>query len=127
MWWTWFFAIGALLSALSVGVGAFGAHALKGRLSIEDLAIFDTASRYLTTQSLGLIGIALCMARLESLPLKISATAILVGTIIFCGTLFALVATGLRWWGAVTPIGGVLLIIGWITAAYACLKVSLQQ
>lgn len=125
MWALWF-SVGAMLSAAGIATGAFGAHALKSRLTPEDLAIFDTASRYLGTQSLGLIGISLCMARLESLTLKYSALAIFLGILIFSGSLFALVGTGIRWLGAITPIGGTLMIIGWLLAAFACARANLS-
>jgi uncharacterized membrane protein YgdD (TMEM256/DUF423 family) len=124
--WTWWFSGGAILSAVGIAVGAFGAHALKGRLTPEDAVIFDTASRYLSIQSIGLIGISLCMARMESLALKIAAASLFSGMIIFSGTLFALVATGMRWLGAITPIGGTLMILGWLFAAYAAAKASLN-
>ena len=65
--WTWWLAVGSTLSAVAIGIGAFGAHAIKGKISVEDTAIFVTASRYLTTQSLGIILVALCMSRLDSI------------------------------------------------------------
>jgi uncharacterized membrane protein YgdD (TMEM256/DUF423 family) len=122
--WTWWFSAGSLLSALGIAAGAFGAHAMKSRLTPEDLAIFDTASRYLGMQSMGLIGISLCMARLESATLKYAAAALLIGIIIFSGSLYALVGTGIRWLGAITPIGGAMMILAWILAAFACTKAT---
>lgn len=124
--WTWWFSAGSILSAAGIAAGAFGAHGLKGRLTPEDLDIFDTASRYLGAQSLGLIAISLCMSRLESSILKYAAMALLAGTLIFSGTLYALVATGMRWLGAITPIGGILMIVGWLLAAFACARANLQ-
>lgn len=122
--WTWWFSAGSLLSALGIAAGAFGAHAMKSRLTPEDLSIFDTASRYLGMQSMGLIGISLCMARLESATLKYAAAALLIGIIIFSGSLYALVGTGIRWLGAITPIGGAMMILAWILAAFACTKAT---
>ncbi len=124
--WTWWFSCGSLLSAVGIGLGAFGAHALKGRLTPEDSAIFETASRYLSTQSIGLIVISLCMSRMESAALKIAAAAIFIGILIFSGTLFGIVGTGIRWLGAITPIGGTLMIVGWLLAAYAAAKANLN-
>ncbi len=120
--WTWFIALGSLLSAAAIGAGAFGAHALKGKLTPEDAAIYETASKYLTTQSLGIIIIALFMTRIDSAALKIAAFAISIGAIIFSGSLFALVATGHRWLGAITPIGGVLLILAWLLTGWAAIS-----
>ncbi len=122
--WTWWFSAGSILSALGIAAGAFGAHAMKSRLTPEDLAIFDTASRYLGMQSMGLIGISLCMARLESATLRYAAAALLIGIIIFSGSLYALVGTGIRWLGAITPIGGAMMILAWILAAFACTKAT---
>lgn len=122
--WTWWFAAGSFLSAIGIGGGAFGAHALKGRLTPEDMAIFDTASRYLSIQSIGLIGIALLMTRIDSLALKISAVAMFLGILIFSGTLFLLVGTGVRWLGAITPIGGTLMIIAWLMAGWAAISAN---
>lgn len=125
--WTLWFAVGALFSATGIGAGAFGAHALKGQLTPEDMAIFDTASRYLSIQSIGLIGIALLMSRIDNGALKIAALAMTLGILIFSGSLFALVATGTRWLGAITPIGGVLMIVAWILAAWAAMSTHWSQ
>jgi uncharacterized membrane protein YgdD (TMEM256/DUF423 family) len=125
--WTIFFAAGSFLSAISVALGAFGAHALKGRLTIEDAAIYETASRYLTTQSLGLLALALLMSRLDHTGLKVGAIALMLGAVIFSGSLYLLVFTGVRSFGAVTPIGGALLITGWMLASWAALSTIWQS
>jgi uncharacterized membrane protein YgdD (TMEM256/DUF423 family) len=122
--WTWWFAAGSILSAVGIGAGAFGAHALKGKLSPEDLVIFDTASRYLSMQSIGLLAIALLMSRIDSTSLKISAFAMIFGILIFSGSLFALIGTGQRWLGAITPIGGSLMIVAWLMAAWAAISAN---
>lgn len=120
--WTWWLAVGSTLSAISIGIGAFGAHALKGRLTPDDTAIFETASKYLTSQSLGVIVVALCMSRLDSIALKIAAYAMTFGILIFSGSLYAIIGTGLRGLGAITPIGGVLLIAAWLLVAFAAIS-----
>jgi uncharacterized membrane protein YgdD (TMEM256/DUF423 family) len=120
--WTWWLAVGSTLSAVAVGVGAFGAHALKGKLSVEDTAIFDTASKYLTTQSLGIILVALCMSRLDSTSLSIAACCMSIGVVVFSGSLYALIWTGNRGLGAITPIGGVLLLVAWLLVAFAAVS-----
>jgi uncharacterized membrane protein YgdD (TMEM256/DUF423 family) len=120
--WTWWFAAGSILSALSIGIGAFGAHALKGRLTPDDQAIFETATKYLTSQSMGLILLALLMSRLDGVTLKIAAVAMTFGILIFSGSLYGIIWSGMRWLGALTPIGGVLLIAAWLLAAWAAMS-----
>jgi uncharacterized membrane protein YgdD (TMEM256/DUF423 family) len=120
--WTWWLAVGSTLSAVAIGIGAFGAHALKGKLSTDDAAIFETASKYLTTQSLGIILVSLCLSRLDSLPLKLAACSMTFGVLLFSGSLYALIWTGMRGLGAITPIGGVLLIVAWLLVAFAAIS-----
>ena len=110
-------ATGALLVALGVALGAFGAHALDGRLSEARLATFETAVRYQTYQALGLILLAL-------LPRTVRAAApiLLAGTVVFAGALYALVALDLPLLGAVAPVGGALMIAGWAFAAWRLLR-----
>ncbi len=120
--WTWWFAVGSILSALSIGVGAFGAHALKGRLTPDDQAIFETATKYLTSQSMGLVLLALLMSRLDGMALKIAAFAMTFGILIFSGSLYGIVWSGIRWLGALTPIGGALMIAAWLLAAWAAMS-----
>ena len=124
--WTLFFALGALFSALAVAVGAFGAHALKGRLTPDDMAIFETAARYLTTQSLGVLAFALLMTRIDALALKLGALSLTLGALIFSGSLFLLVFTGIRSFGAITPAGGGLLIIGWLLGCWSAASTNWQ-
>ena len=122
--WTWFFSVGSVLSAAAVGLGAFGAHALKGRLTPEDSAIYETASKYLTMQSIGLLAVALLMTRMDHLALKFGAGFITLGAIVFSGSLYLLVFTGARWFGAITPIGGTLLIAGWLLSGWAAISAN---
>jgi uncharacterized membrane protein YgdD (TMEM256/DUF423 family) len=125
--WIWWFAVGSMLSGISVAIGAFGAHALKGKLTADDAVIFETATKYLTSQSLGILVVALCMSRLDHFALKMSAFSMTFGVLIFSGSLYALVWTGLRWLGAITPVGGVLIIAAWIMAAWAAISVHLSN
>ena len=124
--WTMFFAIGSILSGVAVGLGAFAAHALKGRLTPEDAAIFETASKYLTTQSLGIIAFALLMTRIDHSALKLGVFALTLGSLIFSGSLYLLVFTGIRTFGAITPIGGSLLIAGWLLGSWSALSTNWQ-
>lgn len=107
---------GALLLAVGVGLGAFGAHGLKETLTPERLATFETAVRYQLFQGLGLLLLA-AMAR-SGKPAPHAQAAVLAGTIIFSGSLYLLVAGGPSWLGAVAPIGGALMISGWLLAAW---------
>ena len=110
--------IGSLFAALSVLLGAFGAHALKNRLSIEDLAIFEIAVRYQMYHALGLLFMGVASFYLNEKLVSIPAYFMILGIIIFSGSLLLLVFTNLRWFGAITPIGGFCLIIGWLLLAY---------
>jgi uncharacterized membrane protein YgdD (TMEM256/DUF423 family) len=106
--------IACLLGFASVAAGAFGAHALRERLEPRMLEIFETAVRYQFFHALALMGAA-WIASQTRWPGVANAAIVLfiVGTVIFSGSLYVLVATGVRAWGAVTPIGGVALLAGW--------------
>ncbi len=103
--------IGALLAALAVGLGAFAAHALKNKLEPSMLVNFETGVRYQMYAALALMILG-SQSNQTRAPLFL-----LLGSVIFGGTLYILALTGLKWLGAITPIGGVLMIIGFILAA----------
>ena len=107
-------AMAGLTGALGVGLGAFGAHALAARLSPADLATFETGARYQMFHAVALLGVGAWLDRHPAGRLQWAARAFGLGVLIFSGSLYALVLTGHRWLGAVTPIGGVALIAGWI-------------
>ena len=119
---------GAILGGLAVAIGAFGAHALKDWLiSIRQVGTFQTASKYhfYHTFSILLIGVLLQL-NIGSFAQKRkilvwAANMHIVGTIIFSGTLYLLCLTNIKWLGAITPIGGTLLIIGWVLFAISAL------
>jgi uncharacterized membrane protein YgdD (TMEM256/DUF423 family) len=112
-----FFSVGALSAMLATAAGAFGAHSLRGRLSPEYLAVFETATRYQMYHALALLAVAWAVNRWPG-PLPIWAGWLfMVGTVLFSGSLFALALTGARWWGAVTPLGGVAFLAGWVCLA----------
>lgn len=121
MWWTYVLVAASIMGAIGVGAGAFGAHALKDRLSPGDLAIYETAVKYWMYHSLAACVIALVMSRIENGFMKASAGLMILGTLIFSGTLVALVFTQNRMLGAVTPIGGVFLILAWLLLAVGVL------
>lgn len=105
-------ATGALLAALAVALGAFGAHALEGRVVPGRLETFETAARYLMYHALGL----LLLSRMADS--RLAALLITAGVAVFSGTLVLLVLTDTGWLGAITPIGGVLMISGWLLVAW---------
>lgn len=107
-------AMAGLTGALGVGLGAFGAHALATRLSPADLATFETGARYQMFHAVALLGVGAWLDRHPAQRLEWAARAFGLGVLIFSGSLYTLVLTGHRWLGAVTPIGGVALIAGWV-------------
>ena len=115
--WQRLFAAGAALAALAIAAGAFGAHALKRRLDADMLTIFETGARYHLFGALGVMAVALAAA--HGVRATTPGWLIAAGTVIFAGTLYALALSGARWWGAITPIGGTAMLIGfaWIAIA----------
>ena len=110
-----FLASSAFLGFLGVAAGAFGAHFLKSRLSPENLDIFEVAVRYQMYHVFALLGLAAMMGTTHSAWLIAAGCLFIAGTIIFSGSLYILVFSGIRAWGAVTPIGGIFLLIGWLS------------
>lgn len=109
---------GALCCAASVVGGAFGAHALASRLGAEEIRLWETAARYLMYGGLGLSLLGLA-GRVLDQPLAASGALLLIGTLVFSGTVFALALGSPKWLGAVTPIGGLLMIAGFVLFAVA--------
>jgi uncharacterized membrane protein YgdD (TMEM256/DUF423 family) len=118
-----FIALGASFAALAVVLGAFGAHALKARLSPEALAVYHTAVQYHLWHALGLLGVGLaCMQLPPSGWLKACGWLLAAGIVLFSGSLYMLALTGSRWLGAVAPFGGVAFILGWFALLLAVLR-----
>ena len=103
-------------------LGAFGAHALKQKISGEMLSIFEVGVRYQMYHALGLILIALAIQHFPGFSLEWAAWLLVGGILIFSGSLYILALTGNTLWGAITPIGGMLWIIAWIFVCYAPFK-----
>jgi len=112
-------AIAGLLLALATACGAFGAHALKAHLTPERLQLWETAVRYQFFQALGLLGVGLALRSLDAAVLRHAALLIVVGIVLFSGSLYALSLGGPRALGVLTPVGGVAWIAGWLLFAYA--------
>jgi len=119
-------ALAGLLGAAGVGLGAFGAHGLAKRVPAADLAIFETATRYHLTHAVALLALAAWAAHAPSARLEWAAWAFTAGIAIFSGSLYLLVLTNTRWLGAITPIGGVALIAGWLLIAAHALASARQ-
>lgn len=105
---------GAGLMFLAVSLGAFAAHALKARLTPDLLAIFETGARYNVYHALALIAVGLIASRWPGRAVNAAGWCFLIGTLIFSGSLYALALTGERRLGAITPIGGLLFLAGWL-------------
>ena len=114
-----FVSIGALLALLGVAAGAFGAHALRDRLEPAQLQVFETAVRYQLVHALALLFVG---ARVPAAPragATLAGTLFIAGVVLFSGSLYTLVFTGVRAWGAVTPFGGLCFMAGWLALAVA--------
>jgi uncharacterized membrane protein YgdD (TMEM256/DUF423 family) len=114
-----FFSLGAVSAFVAVAAGAFGAHALRARLSPELLAVFETGARYQMYHALGLIAAAWAAVRWPGPLPQAAGWLFLAGTVLFSGSLYALALSGVRWLGAITPLGGVAFLAGWICLAMA--------
>ncbi|MEX2466380.1 MAG: DUF423 domain-containing protein [Gemmatimonadota bacterium] len=117
-----FLALGAGLAGLAVAIGAFGAHGLRATLSAQDLATFETGVRYHMYHALALLTVAWVADRWPTMAVTAAGWSFVVGILIFSGSLYVLVLSGQRWLGAVTPIGGVAFLLGWLLLAWAALK-----
>jgi len=120
-----FIALGSINAALAVILGAFGAHALKARISPEMLSVYHTASQYHFYHALGMLLIGALASQVRtSGALQLSGFLMLAGIVLFSGSLYILAVTGVTWLGAVTPLGGVAFIAAWVVLAYAALRAT---
>ncbi len=110
-------AIAGILLALATVFGAFGAHALKAQLSPDRLQVYETAVRYHFFHALGLLGIGLTLRFVDAPAVRWSAMLVVLGIVLFSGSLYVLTFGAPRLFGIVTPVGGVALIAGWICFA----------
>ena len=108
-----FFLSGAVAAFIAVALGAFGAHSLRTKLSPDMLNIFEIGVRYQMYHALGLIAVAWATTRWPEANLNAAGWAFIVGIVVFSGSLYLLSATDIRWFGAITPIGGLAFLIGW--------------
>ncbi|MEN8377025.1 MAG: DUF423 domain-containing protein [Gemmatimonadota bacterium] len=117
-----FFAAGAALALLAVAAGAFGAHALESRLSADRLETWQLASRYQMYHALGLLALAWATTHWDRFSGVFAGGAMIFGVLIFSGSLYALALGAPRWFGAVTPVGGVALLAAWLAALVGVLR-----
>ena len=117
-----YIVLASLFAALAILFGAFGSHALKERLSAQNLEVYDIATRYLMFHALGIFLIALLGFQLPKELFEIPVTIMIVGTFIFSGSLYLIAILDFKKLGMVTPIGGLLLIVSWLLLAYNTYK-----
>jgi uncharacterized membrane protein YgdD (TMEM256/DUF423 family) len=117
-----FFGLGALFALLGVALGAFGAHGLRGTFTAADLATFETAVRYQVYHALALLATAWAVDRWASGAVHVAGWLFVAGIVVFSGSLYALVLTGQRWLGAVTPVGGVCFLVAWSLLAWTAVR-----
>ena len=113
-----FFLVGSISALIAVGLGAFAAHGLKGRLTTEMLNAFEVGVRYQMYHALALLAVAWALSRWPRAEITVAGWLFIAGTIIFSGSLYLLSLTGVRWIGAITPIGGVAFLLGWLSLVW---------
>lgn len=118
-----FFALGAAAAGLAVALGAFGAHGLRAAISADMLANFETGVRYHMYHALALLAVAFAVTRWPASPLPVAAGWLFVaGIVLFAGSLYVMALTGWRWLGAITPLGGVAFVAGWLCLCIAAAR-----
>ncbi|MFC5711589.1 DUF423 domain-containing protein [Thalassorhabdus alkalitolerans] len=121
--WKIFVILGAINAALAVGLGAFGAHGLEGRVTDRLMEVYQTGVQYHVMHALGLLAIGLVAAYAgESALLAWAGWVMFAGIVIFSGSLYTMTFTGMSWLGAITPIGGMAFIISWILLVVHVIK-----
>lgn len=114
--------IGSALGFLGVAAGAFGAHILKSRLSPDLLEIYEKGARYQMFHALALLAVGLFARQTSSSTINVAGWCFTLGTVVFSGTLYVLALTGIRVLGAITPLGGLAFLAGWIALGVAALR-----
>jgi uncharacterized membrane protein YgdD (TMEM256/DUF423 family) len=115
-----FITLGALSGFLAVAAGAFGAHALRDRLTTAMLDIFQTGVTYQMYHAFALVGVGILLARFSidgSVWLTAAGWLFVGGSVLFSGSLYALSLSGTTWLGAITPLGGIAFLLGWLALA----------
>ena len=113
-----FFGVGCVSASIAVILGAFGAHALRNRIVPDMLGVFEVGVRYQMYHALALLAVGLAIGRWPAPAITMAGWLFIAGTLVFSGSLYILALTGARWLGAVTPLGGVAFIAGWLALAW---------
>jgi uncharacterized membrane protein YgdD (TMEM256/DUF423 family) len=119
-----FLALGSILAGSGVAAGAFGAHALKEILDPPMLQVFETATRYVMYHAFGLCIVSLAIDRYPEQRLEKSGWLFILGIVLFSGSLYVVSLAGIRWMGAVTPIGGLAFMIGWLLLGWGAWRAA---
>jgi uncharacterized membrane protein YgdD (TMEM256/DUF423 family) len=114
-----FLLLGAIAAFLAVAFGAFGAHGLRGRLSPEMMAVFESAVRYHMYHALALLLVGLILGRMDGRLIHTAGWCFVAGILLFSGSLYALALSGVTMLGAITPLGGLAFLAGWACLAFA--------
>lgn len=117
-----FLLLGSLSGFTAVVLGAFAAHGLRGRLTDEMLNVFEVGVRYQLYHALALLLVALVSDRWPRGEFTVAGWLFVFGTVVFSGSLYALSFSGVRWLGAITPIGGLAFLLGWLSIAWGAWK-----
>jgi uncharacterized membrane protein YgdD (TMEM256/DUF423 family) len=117
-----FSVLGAGFAFLAVAAGAFGAHSLKAVLTPDMLAVFETAVRYQMYHALGLCVVGWASHQYPQVSFRATGWLFVAGIVLFSGSLYVLSLSGVRWLGAVTPLGGVAFLAGWAALGWQCRK-----
>lgn len=117
-----FFLCGSISGFLSVTLGAFAAHLLKERLTPDMMNIFEVGVRYQMYHALALLAVGWATSRWPSPAIVTAGWSFIIGTVVFSGSLYVLSLTGMRWLGAITPVGGLAFLAGWLCLAWATLR-----
>lgn len=118
----WFVAFGGGFAFLSVMLGAFGAHALRGKLEPRMLEIFETGVRYQMYHAFALFVVAWAISQWPGVWLQIAGWLFVAGIFVFSGSLYGLTLTGTRMLGAITPLGGLMFLAGWLCLVWGVIK-----
>ena len=121
-----FLFFGSVAGFVAVAFGAFGAHALRNKLSADMLAVFETGVRYQMFHALALLITAIAVARFDGWVARAAGWCFLAGIVLFSGSLYALALTGVRTLGAITPLGGVAFLAGWGLLVYLALASAVR-
>jgi uncharacterized membrane protein YgdD (TMEM256/DUF423 family) len=117
-----FFLLGAVSAFVGVAAGAFGAHGLKSRLSVEMLSVFEVGVRYQMYHAFALMAAAWAYAKWPSSIVTAGGWLFAIGTVLFSGSLYLLSVSGVRWLGVITPLGGIAFLAGWVCLAWGAWK-----